>query len=140
MIRVTNDLAIQEDEIQINFIRSSGPGGQNVNKVSSAVQLRFNVIESPTLPADIQERLVNLAGNRITDEGILIIESRQYRTQEQNRKAALEKLVKLIQEAAKEPSVRRETKPPLRAKERRLENKRQRSEIKRLRKNIIDFE
>lgn len=140
MIRVTNDLAIQEDEIQINFIRSSGPGGQNVNKVSSAVQLRFNVIESPTLPADIQERLVNLAGNRITDEGILIIEARQYRTQEQNRKAALEKLVKLIQEAAKEPSVRRETKPPLRAKERRLENKRQRSEIKRLRKNIIDFE
>ena len=140
MIRVTNDLAIQEDEIQINFIRSSGPGGQNVNKVSSAVQLRFNVIESPTLSADIQERLVNLAGNRITDEGILIIEARQYRTQEQNRKAALEKLVKLIQEAAKEPSVRRETKPPLRAKERRLENKRQRSEIKRLRKNIIDFE
>ena len=70
MIRVTNDLAIQEDEIQINFIRSSGPGGQNVNKVSSAVQLRFSVIESPTLPADIQERLVNLAGNRITDEAI----------------------------------------------------------------------
>ena len=140
MIKVTNDLVIPEDEIQINFIRSSGPGGQNVNKVSSAVQLRFNVIESPTLPADIQERLVNLAGNRITDEGILIIEARQYRTQEQNRKAALEKLVKLIQEAAKEPSVRRETKPPLRAKERRLENKRQRSEIKRLRKNIIDFE
>ena len=140
MIKVTNDLAIPEDEIQINFIRSSGPGGQNVNKVSSAVQLRFNVIESPTLSAEIQERLVNLAGNRITDEGILIIEARQYRTQEQNRKAALEKLVKLIQEAAKEPSVRRETKPPLRAKERRLEIKRQRSEIKRLRKNIIDFE
>jgi len=140
MIKVTNDLAIPEDEIQINFIRSSGPGGQNVNKVSSAVQLRFNVFESPTLSAEIQERLVNLAGNRITDEGILIIEARQYRTQEQNRKAALEKLVKLIQEAAKEPSVRRETKPPLRAKERRLEIKRQRSEIKRLRKNIIDFE
>lgn len=140
MIKVTNDLGISEDEIQIKFIRSSGPGGQNVNKVSTAVQLRFNVIDSPTLPADIQERLMSLAANRITEEGILIIEAHQYRSQERNRQAAIGRLVELIQEAAIEPSVRRETEPPSRSKERRLENKRHRSEVKRLRKNIIDFE
>jgi ribosome-associated protein len=140
MIKVTNDLAIPEDEIQMKFIRSSGPGGQNVNKVSTAVQLRFNVIDSSTLPADIQERLLNLAANRITEDGILIIEASQYRSQERNRQAAVERLVALIQEAAKEPSVRRETKPPLHSKERRLENKRHRSRIKRLRKNIMNNE
>lgn len=140
MIEVTNDLAIPEDEIQMKFIRSSGPGGQNVNKVSTAVQLRFNVIGSPTLPADIQERLMDLAANRITEDGILIIEAHQHRSQERNRQAAIERLVALIKEAAKEPSVRRETKPPLHSKERRLENKRHRSRIKRLRKNTIDYE
>jgi ribosome-associated protein len=140
MIQITNDLAIREDEVKIKFIRSSGPGGQNVNKVSTAVQLRFNASDSPTLPADIRARLRELAGTRMTEEGILIIEAHEYRSQEQNRQAAIERLVTLIKEAAKEPSVRQKTKPPLRSKERRLENKRHRSEIKRLRKTINDFD
>jgi ribosome-associated protein len=139
MIKITNNLAIRKDEIQIKFIRASGPGGQNVNKVSSAVQLRFNVVESPTIPDDVRFRLMELAGNRLTEGGILIIEARKYRSQDQNRQAAIDRLIDLIKDAAKKPNERRSRKPPLRSKERRLENKRRRSEIKRLRKSINDF-
>ena len=103
MIRVTPTISINENEIQEHFIRASGPGGQNVNKVATAVQLRFNVAGSPSLPRDVRERLVRVAGRRMTEGGILIIEARRFRTQEQNRQDALERLIRLIQKAAERP-------------------------------------
>ncbi len=134
MIYITPTIAIDESEIKQEFIRASGPGGQNVNKVSTAVQLRFNVASSPSLPDDIRKRLVNLAGKRITEDGILIIHARRFRTQERNRQDAFDRLITLIRKASERPKVRRKTKPTLESKRRRLEAKRHRSKAKRMRR------
>ena len=140
MIKITDEIAIGEEEIKFKFVRSSGPGGQNVNKVSTAVQLRFNVVDSLTLPSDIRSRLMVLAGNRITEEGILVIDAQQYSTQERNRQAAIDRLVNIIKEASIPPKVRRKTKPSAGSKKRRLESKRRRSEVKQSRKSVKDFD
>ena len=140
MIKITDDIAIGEEEIKFKFVRSSGPGGQNVNKVSTAVQLRFNVVDSLTLPSDIRSRLMVLAGNRITEEGILVIDAQQYSTQERNRQAAIDRFVNIIKEASIPPKVRRKTKPSAGSKKRRLESKRRRSEVKQSRKSVKDFD
>jgi len=133
MIEITPSLTIDDSEIQLDFVRASGPGGQNVNKVSTAVQLRFDVRGSPSLPPEIKQRLERLAGSRLTAEGVLVIESRQYRTQEQNRQAALDRLADLVRSAAQPPKPRRPTRPSLASKQQRLEGKRRRAETKRLR-------
>jgi ribosome-associated protein len=135
MIQVTSTIALDESELTLEFIRASGPGGQNVNKVATAVQLRFDVANSPSLTDDVRERLVRLAGRRMTKDGVLIIEARRFRTQEQNQQDAVERLVALVGEAAKKPRVRRKTRPTLAARRRRLEAKRRRSEKKRLRRS-----
>ena len=133
MIKITPSIKINDEEIELNFIRSPGPGGQNVNKVSSAVQLRFNVQGSPSIPQDVKPRLIKLAGKRLSSEGVLIIEARQYRSQDRNRQAALERLVRLVQQACVPPKARHKTRPSHAAILRRLETKRKRSEIKRMR-------
>ena len=139
MIYITPTIAIDESEIKQEFIRSSGPGGQNVNKVSTAVQLRFNVASSPSLPDDIRKRLVNLAGKRITEDGVLIIHAQRFRTQERNRQDAFDRLVKLIRKASERTKVRRKTRPTLQSKRRRLEAKHHRSEAKRMRRPASSF-
>lgn len=133
MIQITPHVAIRESEIQEDFIRSSGPGGQNVNKVASAVQLRFNVARSPSLPEDVKQRLWKLAGTRVNADGILIIEAKRYRTQSRNRDDAMDRLVALIKRATESPKRRIKTKPTRASRERRLDTKRRRGEIKRLR-------
>jgi ribosome-associated protein len=133
MIRITDAITLNEEEIERHFIRSSGPGGQNVNKVSTAVQLRFNAARSPSLPEEVRERLLRLGGRRLTREGVLVIDARRFRTQEQNRKDALDRLVGLIRQAAQRPKTRRKTKPTKASRERRLETKRRRGKIKALR-------
>jgi len=134
MIEITPSVQIGDEEIELVFIRSPGPGGQNVNKVSSAVQLRFNVQGSASIPLDLKQRLIKLEGRRLTSEGVLIIEARQYRSQERNRQAALERLVRLIQQACEPPKPRHKTKPTRASTLRRLESKRKRGEIKRIRR------
>jgi len=137
VIYVSRDIVIPDEDVEIDFIRASGPGGQNVNKVSSAVQLRFKM-NSQALPEDVRARLVQLAGKRVNQEGELLIEASVYRTQEKNRQDAIERLVELIQKAAKKPKVRRKTKVPPRVRERRLESKHRKSEKKRLRRRVND--
>ena len=133
MIRITRDIAIDEGEIRQEFVRASGPGGQNVNKVATAVQLRFNVAGSPSLPDEVRDRLVRLAGRRMTDDGVLILDARRYRTQERNRRDAMERLVALIRRAAERPKPRRKTRPTLASRQRRLESKRRRGKTKQMR-------
>jgi len=136
MIRITQTLCIDESEIQLDFIRSSGPGGQNVNKVATAVQLRFNVRQSASLPTEIQRRLMRLAGKRMTADGILIIKARRFRSQEKNRKDAIERLIALVRKATIAPKPRRKTRPSAKAVERRLAAKKKRSQIKRQRGGV----
>jgi ribosome-associated protein len=134
MIRVTGTITIGEEEIHQQFIRASGPGGQNVNKVATAVQLSFDVAHSPSLPEEVRDRLARLAGKRMTKEGCLIIDARRFRTQEQNRRDAVARLVSLIRQAAQRPKIRKKTQPTLASKERRLESKHRRARIKHLRR------
>ena len=136
MIQVTPGIAIDENEIHQEFIQASGPGGQNVNKVATAVQLRFDVANSPSLPYEVREGLLSLAGRRITKEGVLIIYARRFRSQEANRQDAMERLVELISKAAQKPQIRRKTKPTHTSKMRRLEAKRHRAKTKRLRRTV----
>lgn len=133
MIEVTQSIKIAEEELHFDFIRSAGPGGQNVNKVSTAVQLRFSARESPNLAQDVKDRLIRLAGNRMTEEGVLIIEAKRYRSQEKNRLDAIQRLVKLIQQAAEPPKPRKKTRPGAGAAAVRMADKRKRGETKRLR-------
>ena len=133
MIHVTSSISIDERELEQRFIRASGPGGQNVNKLSTAVQLRFDVRRSPNLPADVRARLERLAGKRLTNDGVLVIIAQRHRTQERNRQDALDRLIELIRRAAVPPVPRRPTRPTAGSRERRLQSKKQRSNIKGLR-------
>lgn len=133
MIKITGDIWIGEGEVAEEFIRASGPGGQHVNKASTAVQLRFNVDASPGLPGYVKARLKALAGQRLTSEGDIIITSRESRSREQNRQEALDKLIELIEKAAQRPKARRKTKPTKGSKERRLKEKAVRGAVKKMR-------
>jgi ribosome-associated protein len=132
MIEITPSLQIDERELQIDFVRASGPGGQNVNKVATAVQLRFDVTAS-SLSDDVKRRLIHLAGNRMTSEGVLLIEAKRFRTQEQNREDAVQRFVELVRKSLVKPKARRKTKPTLASKEERLKEKKRRGEIKKIR-------
>lgn len=138
MIQITPSISIGENEIEEHFIRSGGPGGQKVNKVATAVQLRFDVAHSPSLPDDVRRRIKALAGRRITADGILVIDARRYRTQESNRRDAMARLVDLIAKAAVRPRRRRPTKPSKGAVKRRLTAKHHRGETKRRRTPVTD--
>ena len=140
MIRITDTISLDESELEESFVRSSGPGGQNVNKVSSAVQLRFDARRSPSLPNDVAIRLMRLAGSRLTKEGVIVIVAQSYRDQARNRAEARERLFDLIREAAVKPKPRRATKVPKSAKRERLEAKKRRSDIKRQRGGRPNFE
>lgn len=136
MIRITNSISLDENEIEEQFIRSSGPGGQNVNKVATAVQLRFDVAHSPSLPSPVRERLKRLAGRRVTGDGVLVIDARRFRTRERNRRDALERLVALVRRAAIAPTPRKITRPTTASRRRRLEAKQRRGALKRSRRRV----
>ncbi|MGD2150224.1 MAG: alternative ribosome rescue aminoacyl-tRNA hydrolase ArfB [Desulfobacterales bacterium] len=136
MLNITPTIAIGENEIKLDFIRSSGPGGQNVNKVATTVQLRFDVKNSPSLSHDVRSRLVRLAGRKITEHGILIIRAGRFRKQERNRQDAMDRLRKLIRKASEQPKARIKTQPNRSVKERMLSAKRHRSKIKRMRRGV----
>jgi len=135
MIRVTYSISIDESELHESFVRSSGPGGQNVNKLSTAVQLRFDVRHSPSLPNDVAVRLMRLAGKRMTKDGVLVLIAQNHRTQERNRAEAQARLIDLIRQAAVRPVPRRTTKPTKASKQRRIESKKRRSSVKALRQS-----
>jgi ribosome-associated protein len=138
MVQVTETLQLDDSELLFTFIRSSGPGGQNVNKVATAAQLRFDAVNSPSLPEDVRERLLKLAGKRLSEHGLIIITAKRYRSQERNRQDAIRRLVSLIQKAAMTPKRRVATKPSKQAVERRLRHKQHRSKIKVTRKRDPD--
>ncbi|HYK79863.1 MAG TPA: alternative ribosome rescue aminoacyl-tRNA hydrolase ArfB [Micropepsaceae bacterium] len=135
---VMDGISVDEEELSESFVLASGPGGQNVNKVSSAVQLRFDVARSPSLPGDVRDRLMALAGSRLTKDGVLIILARNHRTQERNRAEARERLFDLIRRAATPPKPRRPTKPTFASKRRRLDDKTMRAKLKRSRSKVQD--
>ena len=136
MIQITDTFALNENEVQLEFIKATGPGGQHVNKVSSAVQLRFDAAGSPAISDGMYERLKKIAGRRMTTDGVLVIKANRFRSQEQNRQDAVNRLVLLIQRAMETPKHRRPTKPSVASRQRRLAAKRHRGEAKRRRKKI----
>jgi ribosome-associated protein len=138
MLPITDSISLDEREIKLSFIRASGPGGQNVNKLSTAVQLRFDLAASPNLSAPVKSRLARLAGRRLTQEGVLVITADRHRTQERNRQDAVERLAELIRAAAANPKPRRPTKPTLASKRRRLHSKAWRGTLKGLRTKPIN--
>ncbi len=138
MIRITRDIRILEKELKEEFVRASGPGGQNVNKVATAVKLRFDLESSESLPDDVRERLKKLAGRRLTDAGVLVIDARRYRTQERTREAARDRLAALVKKATERPKKRKKTAPSRQSKERRLSAKKRRGETKRRRRRVGD--
>ena len=140
MLRVTDDIEIPDNEITLGFIRADGPGGQHVNKTATAVQLRFDVRHSPSLPEAVRRRLERLAGRRLTGDGVLVIDARSQRSQKQNREEALERLRRLIEAAAQPPRPRRPTKPTVASRRRRLETKRRRARLKHQRRPVRDEE
>ena len=135
MLKITDSISIDESELQFEFVRATGPGGQNVNKVASAVQLRFD-LQTPSLPEEVRIRLSRLARKRISQEGILVIEARRFRSQEKNRQDAIDRLITMLRKAAVKPKARRKTHVPPEARRRRLDAKRRLSEKKRLRKQV----
>jgi len=135
MLHATPEIDIPEESLQERFVRASGPGGQNVNKVATAVELRFDIPAS-ALPVDVKARLMALAGSRLTSDGVLVIDSREHRTQAQNRAAARERLVELVREAAIPPKRRRRTRPTLASRERRIHSKTRRSRVKAVRGRV----
>ena len=136
MIRINSEIALEEREIEESFLRSPGPGGQNVNKLETAVQLRFDVRHSPSLPEPVRRRLERLAGRRLTGEGVLVLTAHRHRTRERNRADALERLIELIRKATVPPVPRRPTRPTVASKQRRLEAKKRRGRNKQLRRQI----
>lgn len=139
MIQITRSIFLDERELDESFVRASGPGGQNVNKVSTAVELRWNVALSPALSEPVRARLMKLAGRRLTLDGVLIIQADQFRSQDRNRADALDRLIRLVREAAIAPIPRRPTRPTLGSKKRRLETKGKRGDLKKLRSNKDDY-
>lgn len=135
MLQITPSIQINENELQFEYIRASGPGGQNVNKVATAVQLRFDITNSPSLASDLKGRLIRLAGNRVNADGILLIEAKRFRTQEQNREDATQRLIELLQKASIKPKKRLRTRPTKSSREERLKGKKQRGAIKKTRQN-----
>ncbi|PKN29255.1 MAG: aminoacyl-tRNA hydrolase [Deltaproteobacteria bacterium HGW-Deltaproteobacteria-21] len=134
MLRITPAISIDEKEIKESFVRASGPGGQNVNKVSTAVQLRFDVLRSPSLPEDARQRLIHIGGKRVTDDGVLVIDARRFRTQDRNRQDARDRLIEMVRTAARKPKPRKATRPTAASRQRRIEEKKQRGKVKRMRR------
>jgi ribosome-associated protein len=134
MMEIAPGIALDESELVFEYVRAAGPGGQNVNKVATAVQLRWDVRQTQALPEAVKARLLRLAGRRLTAEGVLVLDARRYRTQERNRQDALERLAALVQRSAQPPKPRRATRPSTAAREKRLRAKKQRAEVKRLRR------
>jgi ribosome-associated protein len=140
MLKITETIQISERELQFDYIRASGPGGQNVNKVATAVQLRFDISNSPSLASDLKGRLLRLAGNRVNADGVLLIEAKRFRTQEQNRKDAIQRLTELVRKSFEKPKARTKTKPTKASKEKRLKAKKKRGETKKIRRDKRGFE